>query len=1075
MFTHDSVTLLHLSDLQFGKNHWFATDFSNRDVSINTLVRRLCDDLDDLYKEEMLPKADFLVITGDLAETGMKAEFDEVSGFFDLLARHLGIRRDKVIIVPGNHDINWGSCQMYFDQCADSGQKPEEPYWPKYEAAIAANECAGYATFFKDFYKDQSEIHFTKDEPWTFFEIADLRVVVAGLNSTYRESHKDHFGWIGERQYRWFAERLARYKTKGWLRIGALHHNYKRGPGEDEANLRDADDLDRFLGDQLNLLLHGHTHACGIAWINDRLPALATGSAGVRTDARPAEMPNQYQIVRICKDGIDRWCRGYQLSKKKWGADCRCSDSGNRWHFSQAVSFAGVNHTFCEPPISLDSIRTDPQRAEEAINQLEGSEDWWEVLRWTPNYAQYLEVQGRLDDFAEVAGVGLKAAQAIEDPALQNLHAAHLGWCYFRRGDLDAAENVLRSIPEPGGRGHEDALFYRTLALVLLGKHDLSEAERYAHLALEIWEESDKQTWVARALGTLGLIAIKKKSPSNATDYFLRALVINKRESAVGRVMNLADMALLHGLQREFGEANRYLEEALDIASLEKDGDPYGYVLMRRAQVMYSQALSMLKDAADDLEEAQTVLSQAEWAFYTRDISRLKDEIARLIGDTPPSGHTSLTTVKDTFREALEYLLRERKGAEPLRKSSLDRYISQTPKVFAAISLEGAVPPPMCVQLEITNRCTTRCEMCDRWKWPKSNREMSTLDIKALLTEWAQMGVRSLVLSGGEPTAHEDFVDILAHAHRSRLRVGVLTNGIWRDQEGVAGAIAQYADWARVSMDGSNEEVYRNVRKPMGGYTAGVREIEEALQALRTAKKEHNSKCRIAIAYTIQKGNIDDVRQMVRWAEQCKALDKEPGPVVVFKLAHGTNGFLADEYELRKFSGDVLSDQRLIEHERVDLRYVKEFLDKMSLENVASGQPLTGYYKSQSYTCFTPYLFSLVDAFGDTYVCCHLYDDNGRDGSAERDNNVLGNVLKKGFRDVWQSEKYQNARLLLRKIDVEKMAPCGTCTRHYAPNAALTGIHKDIYLPLLHKKGSNEGHRRYEGIIRQHGGEVVWF
>ena len=47
-------------------------------------------------------------------------------------------------------------------------------------------------------------------EPWTLFEMHDLNVVVAGLNSTIAESHrkKDHFGHLGEDQLAWFAERL---------------------------------------------------------------------------------------------------------------------------------------------------------------------------------------------------------------------------------------------------------------------------------------------------------------------------------------------------------------------------------------------------------------------------------------------------------------------------------------------------------------------------------------------------------------------------------------------------------------------------------------------------------------------------------------------------------------------------------------------------------------------------------------------------------------------------------------------------------------------------------------------------
>jgi 3',5'-cyclic AMP phosphodiesterase CpdA len=51
----------------------------------------------------------------------------------------------------------------------------------------------------------------------------ELKLVVAGLNSTMRESHQaeDHYGYLGEAQLRWFADKLAPYRQEGWLRIAA--------------------------------------------------------------------------------------------------------------------------------------------------------------------------------------------------------------------------------------------------------------------------------------------------------------------------------------------------------------------------------------------------------------------------------------------------------------------------------------------------------------------------------------------------------------------------------------------------------------------------------------------------------------------------------------------------------------------------------------------------------------------------------------------------------------------------------------------------------------------------------------
>jgi len=56
----------------------------------------------------------------------------------------------------------------------------------------------------------------------------------------------------------------------------------------------------------------------------------------------------------------------------------------------------------------------------------------------------------------------------------------------------------------------------------------------------------------------------------------------------------------------------------------------------------------------------------------------------------------------------------------------------------------------------------------------------------------------------------------------------------------------------------------------------------------------------------------------------------------------------------------------------------------MGDENIAAATPPKAHYKKRAHTCFTPWVVSLVDAFGDVYVCCHHYDDHGKLRGSER-------------------------------------------------------------------------------------------
>jgi 3',5'-cyclic AMP phosphodiesterase CpdA len=122
-------------------------------------------------------------------------------------------------------------------------------------------------------YNDVQGVTFTEKRPWSLFVVEELKLVVAGLNSTMAESHeKDaHYGHLGDVQAEWFAEELKSFREQGWLRIGAVHHNVVRGATDDNENLRDVDDLRNWLGPFLNCVLHGHTHEAKTGWLTTEL------------------------------------------------------------------------------------------------------------------------------------------------------------------------------------------------------------------------------------------------------------------------------------------------------------------------------------------------------------------------------------------------------------------------------------------------------------------------------------------------------------------------------------------------------------------------------------------------------------------------------------------------------------------------------------------------------------------------------------------------------------------------------------------------------------------------------------
>ncbi len=322
-----SITILHLSDMQFGPKHRFET------TAPGSLFARLRDDFTAMHERHGLVP-DLILVTGDLVESGKPSEFKQFKAFAEATVEHFGLPRRRLVMIPGNHDINRAAAESYFKECEGDERTPKLPYWPK---------LRHYAAMFAEFYTNEPDLQFSEAEPYTTFEYPDLGVVVAGLNSTIADSHRadDHYGFLGELQLRHFAPKLRLAADQGLLRIAAIHH-HPIHPEGDPAK-QDLRDLKRFLGPYLNLVVHGHIHEDELHWLDNTTPILGVGSAGVKAPQRPEEVPNQYQWIRVTAKTLEFGSRAYIPDHKRWVDDLRPDRDGQQWWQHKTVPFERVS------------------------------------------------------------------------------------------------------------------------------------------------------------------------------------------------------------------------------------------------------------------------------------------------------------------------------------------------------------------------------------------------------------------------------------------------------------------------------------------------------------------------------------------------------------------------------------------------------------------------------------------------------------------------------------------------------------------------------------------------------------
>ena len=112
--------LVHLSDIECGEKNRAASQ-TYVDGYITCADKLIDDAKNELFeKQSLAPSQVGLVITGDIANKGQEEEYQEARRVIERIRNSLGIPSKQVAIVPGNHDVNWASCENAFEaDCQD--------------------------------------------------------------------------------------------------------------------------------------------------------------------------------------------------------------------------------------------------------------------------------------------------------------------------------------------------------------------------------------------------------------------------------------------------------------------------------------------------------------------------------------------------------------------------------------------------------------------------------------------------------------------------------------------------------------------------------------------------------------------------------------------------------------------------------------------------------------------------------------------------------------------------------------------------------------------------------------------
>ena len=271
----NKFSILHISDIH-----------KIEDVTYLSLLNSIKKDMAN-WEHEGIRKPSFIVISGDLiqgADTDEKiaAQYQEVTWLLEELTKLiLDGHKERLIMVPGNHDVNWyrsgksmePSDENDADKDYDSYFAPiltdvrwnwkERKYFKITQHSIYNSRFELFADFYDRFYQGIYTFPHDPIKGVNLIPFDNEKIAFACFNSNYKLDHLNQSGSIDEDAITNISEKLEELYEKGYLLLGVWHHNYYGEP-------RQTDYMDKsifllMLMYKLRIGLFGHQHIAQVA------------------------------------------------------------------------------------------------------------------------------------------------------------------------------------------------------------------------------------------------------------------------------------------------------------------------------------------------------------------------------------------------------------------------------------------------------------------------------------------------------------------------------------------------------------------------------------------------------------------------------------------------------------------------------------------------------------------------------------------------------------------------------------------------------------------------------------------
>lgn len=332
------MNIIHLSDLHFGTSQ-----------QANLWSSQL---LQDLRFELNISTIDALIISGDIASNSTESEYDAALEFINELRKDFNLEHSQIVIVPGNHDLNWDLSKKAYKPIkmndyegpfiTINGEKRPDPSHAiergndlieQKDEDLSRDRFHYFSKFFQKIkHKSYPISDYARNYTIDFFPgNADQPLLVLGLNSAWEIDHhyKDRASINMDALSNALKEINRNPDYSRCHKFAVWHHPLDSASND---RIKDRSFLDQLVVSGFCIFMHGHVHKAemspyhyDIRTNGRRIHRICTGTFGASTRDLVPGYPWQYNVLQIRCDQVTVTTRRREEENGVWKPDARWS------------------------------------------------------------------------------------------------------------------------------------------------------------------------------------------------------------------------------------------------------------------------------------------------------------------------------------------------------------------------------------------------------------------------------------------------------------------------------------------------------------------------------------------------------------------------------------------------------------------------------------------------------------------------------------------------------------------------------------------------------------------------------